>query len=231
MFQKQLRTCKELDRRVSDELGGLVMVEADHGLSKWFLLPFNHGSPFTYRRCQCYKCEWVLGRQPCYPSDVIRFFQTRHAEEVRVFIPPPASCLYIDDFYTIKLDPHARLKALMCTCPRCEAGRGSHADDNVGVIKMSDSAVLNAAKDLWIGKVPNISLIKQLPGKKGVCHIKYTRPYNRTLFENMHFPKPEAKWSSYGVPSNKRANDHDSDSNGESVCICPPSKRRMITVL
>ena len=86
----ELSSMKLLDRSVRDDLGGLRVVWADHGQARHFLLLSGANCP--YCRCMCRKCEWVVGRQPLYPSDVVRFYQSRHPEAVTIPIPPPPTC-------------------------------------------------------------------------------------------------------------------------------------------
>ena len=80
---------KELDRRVHDDWRGLRVIWSIHGQARLFLLTPKATCPFSYRRCTCRKCEWVVGRKPPYPANMVRFYQPRHPEEVTSQFPHP----------------------------------------------------------------------------------------------------------------------------------------------
>ena len=111
--EAELRAMKLLDRNGRDHLSGLR------------ILPLGANSPFTYALCTCKRCEWVIGRQPLYASDVVLFYQSRHPKAVINPIPPSATCEYYDRW--------PAKSATGCLCRRCEEGQGSRDDDDENV--------------------------------------------------------------------------------------------------
>ena len=215
-----MRAAKELDRRVRDVLGGLQVVWAEHGQSRWFLLPSESSCPFSYRRCLCSKCEWVVGREPCYPSDVVRFFQSRHPREVTAWIPPPATCHEVNT--PIPRGKHGHLQALMCQCPRCEESRGSAVDDADRVVQLGRLDQMALSHALWAGKPGTITLVYRHTMEKPV-HVRYQPPYGRTLYELMGLPKPPARWDGFGKPSKRSAGEEEEEE--EEAEERPPQRR------
>ena len=189
----ELRTVKLLDRSVRDDLGGLGTVWADHGQARHYLLPAGTNCPYSYRRCLCRKCEWVLGRQPLYASDVVRFYQSRHPEAVTIPIPPPPTC-----------ERYERWPAEVstgCSCPRCEEGRGSHDDDGENVTEMGYFNRVTLSRYLQSGRAGTLSVVHRPVGaSQGIKHLKFEPPYNRSLYEMLDLPKPVERWRGFGHP-------------------------------
>ena len=211
----ELRCVKMLDRSVRDDLGGLRTVWAEHGQARHFLLPNGANCPYSYRRCLCRKCEWVVGRQPLYASDVVRFYQSRHPEAVNVPIPPPPTCERYDQ-WPLKESPG-------CPCPRCEEGRGSHDDDDKNVSDMGHFSRSTLSRYLQTGRAGTVSVVyRPIGASQGVRHLRFEPPYNRTLYEMLDLPKPIEQWKGFGRPASKRRLDY-SEGEGSSS-----AKRRVV---
>ena len=193
----ELRSVKLLDRSVRDDLGGLREVWADHGQSRHFLLPLGANCPYSYRRCMCRKCEWVVGRQPLYPSDVVRFYQSRHPEAVTIPIPPPPTCEQYDR-WPVEVSTG-------CRCARCEEGRGSYDDDGENVTDMGYFDLSVLSKHLQSGRAGTLTVVhRPIGASQGVKHLKFEPPYNRNLYEMLGVPKPVQRWRGFGHPAVKR---------------------------
>lgn len=191
--ESELRAMKLLDRNVRDHLGGLRILWADHGLSRHYFLPPGANPPFTYARCACRRCEWVIGRQPLYASDVVRFYQSRHPEAVVNPIPPPATC----EFY----DQWPAKPSTGCKCPRCEEGRGSLDDDGENVTSLGFFDLKTLSQHLQSGKAGTVSVLHRPVGAgQGVKHLRFMYPYNRNLYELLGVPKPAQEWEGFGKP-------------------------------
>ena len=223
----ELRAMKLLDRNVRDTLGGLREVPAEHGQSRHFLLPQGAICPYSYRRCMCRKCEWVIGREPLYASDVVRFYQSRHPEEVINPIPPPPTC---EDYASWP----ARLSTA-CKCRRCEEGRGSHDDDGENETALGCFDLSTLSRHLQSGGAGELTVLhRPVDQSQGVRHYRYQYPYNRGLYEMLGHPKPPARWAAFGTPSAKRRLDFGDEDAGyeagdDDEGLPPPRKVARVT--
>lgn len=195
--EAEQRQMKMMDRSVR-QLGGLRVLWSDHGQARHYLLPDGCNCPYSYIPCTCRKCEWVVGRQPLYASDVVRFYQSRHPEAVIIPIPPPVTC---QEGYS---GWPAKLKAL-CECPRCEESQGSHNDDGQNEKKLGCFDLTALSRYFQTGRAGTVTLLRRPAGAgQGVTHTRYEPPYNRGMYEAMGLPKPAAQWRGFGKPAVRR---------------------------
>ena len=201
------RDVKALDRQVRDKYGGLVVKWTKSYMSRHLHLPEGVTTRFSYKRCNCVKCEWQLGRYPLYPSDLIRSYQRRHRDQVTVPIPPPASCVGDRDL----LDP-----LMQCVCPRCEESRNCTNHGYTGVIALGEPSRAGLAHLLSKGLPKSLDLLCNVGTEHTPRHLRFMAPYNNRLYEMLKLPKPPQKWLKFGVIKKDCIDEADSEDETDS---------------
>ena len=198
---------KAIDRLVREKLGGLVVQWAWYGKTRHYHLPEGVSTSFSYKRCTCAKCEWVIGRAPLYPMDIVRNYQRRHRSQVVTPVPPPASCSGDRNI----LDP-----ILECECPRCEEARNTPLQSftNTSVFKMTDRSTLSSA--LQNGSFDCVHVLCSTAVEHRPMHLCFKEPFNFRLYEMLRLPKPAQRWERFGVPRKPQDTDDVTDSEDSS---------------